>query len=66
MEAYGLANTSPQTSLKKRVQIDDITVGIDIGFEYIVNSLYKEFTMPVLHGAPIEHIVLVEWHTVGE
>ena len=60
MEAYSLANTSPQASLKKRVQIDDITVGRDVGFENTVNSLYKEFTMPVLHGVPIEHNILAE------
>ena len=66
MEAYGLANTSPQTSLKRRVQIDDITAGIDIGFETTVNSTYKEFTMSVLHGAPIECDVCTEWHMVEE
>ena len=49
MEAYGLVNTSPQTSLKKRVQIDNIS----ISFEQTANSLYEEFTVPVLHGAPI-------------
>ena len=67
MEAYGLSNNSPQTSLKRRVQVEDITVGIDIGFEHIVNSTAKEFTMPmpVLHGAPIEHDVCTEWDTVG-
>ena len=32
MEVYGLSNNSPQTSLKQRVQVDDIKV-IDIGFE---------------------------------
>ena len=32
MEVYGLSNNSPQTSLKQRVQVDDITV-IDIGLE---------------------------------
>ena len=58
MEAYGLSNTSPQTSLKQRVQVDDISV-IDIGFEYIVNSTVKEFTMFVLYGAPIEHDVVL-------
>ena len=64
MEAYGLTNTSPQTSLKKRVQIDDIS----IGFENTVNSLYKEFTLPicVLHGAPILHDVQTEWHTIEQ
>ena len=66
MKAYGRANTSPQTSLKKRVQIDNISVGIDIGFEKTVNSAYKEFTMPVLHGALIEHDVCTEWHLVEE
>ena len=38
MVAYGLSNNSPQTSLKLRVQVDDITVGVrHIGSEYIVN-----------------------------
>ena len=62
MEAYGLSNNSLQTSLKRRVQVDDIKV-IDIGFEHIVNSMMKEFTMPmpVLHGAPMEHDVCTEW-----
>ena len=66
MEAYGLSNTSPQNSLKQRVQIDDISVGIDICFENTVNSTDKEFTLPVLHGAPIEHNVCTEWYTVKE
>ena len=67
MEGYGLSINSPQTSLKQRVQVDNITVGIDIGFEYIVNSTTKEFTMLmlVLHRAPIEHDVCTEWNTVG-
>ena len=67
MEAYGLSNNSPQTSLKRRVQVDDIKV-IDIGFEYIVNSTKKEFTMPmpVLHGTPIEHDVCTEWCKVDD
>ena len=65
MEAYRLSNTSLQTSLKQRVQVDDISV-IDIGFEYIVNSTVKELTMPVLHGAPIEHDVCTEWYTVED
>ena len=65
MEAYGLSNTSPKTSLKQRVQVDDISV-IDIGFEHIVNSTAKELTMPVVHGAPIEHDVCTEWCTVEE
>ena len=39
---------------------------IDIGFENIVNSMAKEFTMPVLHGAPIEHDVCTKWYTVEE
>ena len=39
MEAYRLSNNSLQTSLKQRVQVDDITVGVkDIGSEYIVSS----------------------------
>ena len=53
MEAYGLSNNSPQTSLKQRVQVDDIKV-IDIGLEHIVNAMTKEFTMPV------------EWYTVED
>ena len=67
MEAYGLSNNSPQTSLKPRVQVDDIKV-IDIGFENIVNSTMKEFTMPVpvLHGVPTEYDVCTEWDAVDE
>ena len=65
MEAYGLSNNSPQTSLKQRVQVDDIKV-IDIGFEHIVNSMMKEFTMPVLHGAPTEYEVCAEWDAVDK
>ena len=62
MEAYRLSNNSSQTSLEQRVQVDDITVGvIYIGFEHIVNSTTKAFTLPVLHGAPIEHDVCTEW-----
>ena len=68
MEAYGLSNNSPQTSLKRRVQVDNITVGIDVGFENIVNSTTKELTMPmpVLHGAPVEHDVCTEWCEVED
>ena len=47
------------------MQVDDISV-IDIGFKYIVNSTAKELTMPVLHGAPIEHDVCTEWYTVKD
>ena len=65
MEAYGLSNTSPQTSLKRRVQVDNISV-LDIGFEHIVNSTAKELTMPVLHGASIKHDVCTKWYTVEE
>ena len=66
MEAYGLSNTSPLTSLKQRVQVDDISV-IDIVFEHIVNSTVKELVLvPVLHGAPIEHDVCTEWYTVED
>ena len=65
MGAYGLSNNSPQTSLKQRVQVDDIKV-IDIGFEHIVNAMTKEFTMPVLHGAPIEHDICAEWCEVED
>ena len=67
MEAYGLSNNSPQTSLKQRVQVDDIKV-IDIGFENIVNITTREFTMPVpvLHGAPTEYDVCTEWDAVEE
>ena len=39
---------------------------IDVAFEPIVNSTAKEFTMPVLHGAPIEHDVCTEWYTVED
>ena len=72
MEAYGLSNNSPQTSLKRRVQVDDIiTVGVqDIGFKNIVNSttMTKEFTMPVpvLHGVPTEYDTCTEWNAVDE
>ena len=67
MEAYGLSNNSPQTSLKERVQVEDITIGvIDIGFEHILNSTTKAFTMPVLHGASIEHDVCTEWCEVED
>ena len=67
MEACGLSNNCPQTSLKRRVQVNDIKV-IDIGFEHIVNSTTKEFTMsmPVLHGTPIEHDVCTEWCEVED
>ena len=65
MEAYRLSNNSPQTSLKQRVQVDDIKV-IDIGFEHIVNCMTKEFTMPVLYGAPTEYKVCTEWDAVEE
>ena len=66
-EAYGLSYNSPQTSLKQRVQVDNITVGaIDIGFEHVVNSTTKAFTMPVLHGAPIESNIGNEWYTVED
>ena len=60
---------NPQTSLKQRVQVDDITVGVrDIGSEYIVNSTTKAFTMPmpVLHGVPTEYEVCTEWDAVDE
>ena len=67
IEAYKLSNNSPQTSFKQRVQVDDISVGtIDIGFENIINSTTKEFTMPVLHGAPFENDVCTEWYTVED
>ena len=66
MEAYRLSNTSPQTSLKLRVQVDNISLGIDIGFEHIVNSTPKELTMPALHGDPTEHDVCAEWYAVEE
>ena len=65
MEAYGLSNNSPQTSLKRRVQVDDIKV-IGIGFEHTLNSTMKEFTMPVLHGAPTEYEVCTEWDAVDK
>ena len=50
------------------MQVDDITVCIDIGFENTVNPMLKEFTLPVpvLHGAPLEHDVCMEWHMVEE
>ena len=64
MEAYGLANTSPRTSLKKRVKVEDISAGFES--EPTVSSQWREFTMPVvLHRAPIEH-VCSEWYTVEE
>ena len=67
MEAYGLSNTSPQTSLKQRVQVgNSVGVGIDISFENIVNSTAIGFIMPVLHGAPIEQDFCTEWYTVEE
>ena len=67
MEAHGLSNNSPQTSLKKSVQVNDIKV-IAIGFENIVNSTMREFTMPVpvLHGVPTEYDVCTEWDAVDE
>ena len=67
MQAYGLSNNSPQTSLKRRVQVYDIKV-IDIGFENIVNFITKEFTMPVpvLHGVPTEYDVCTEWDAIDE
>ena len=67
MEACGLSNNSPQTSLKQRVQVDDIKV-IDIGFENIVYSTMREFTMPVpvLHGVSTEYDVCTEWDPVDE
>ena len=68
MEADGLSNNSPQTSLKQRVQVDAISAG-DIGFEYIVNStMTKEFTVPVpvLHGALTEYDTCTEWDAVEE
>ena len=69
METYRLSNNSPQTSLKGRVQVDDIiTVGIkDIGFENIVNSRTRELTMPVpVHGVPTEYDVCTEWDAVDK
>ena len=71
MEAYGLSNNSPQTSLKQRVQVDDIiTAGVqdDVGFENIVNATTKEFIMPVpvLHGVPTEYNTCTEWDAVDE
>ena len=74
MEAYGLSNNSPQTSLKQRVQVDDIiTVGVqDVGFENIVNSttMTKEFTMPmpvpVLLWVPTEYDTCTEWDAVDK
>ena len=70
MEAYGLSNNSPQTSLKQRVQIDDIiTIGVqDIGFENIVNATTKEFTMPVPvpRKVPTEYDTCTEWEAVDE
>ena len=70
MEAYGLSNNSPQTSLKRRVQVDVIiTVGVqDVGFENIVNSTTKEFTMlvSVLHWVPTEYDTCTEWDAVNK
>ena len=65
MEGYQFSNNSPQTSLKQRVQVDDINV-IDIGLENIVSSMTKEFTMPVLHGTPTEYDVCTESYTVDD
>ena len=70
MEAYGLSNNSPQTSLKQRVQIDDIiTVGVQ-DIENIVNSTTKAFTMPMpvllLHGIPTKCDTCTEWDAVDE
>ena len=48
------------------MQVDDITVNIYVGFENIVSSTTKEFTMPVLHGAPIESDISTEWYTVED
>ena len=66
MEAYGLSNNSPQTSLKQRVQIDDIiTVGVqDVEFENIVNATTKESTMPM--PVPVLHRVPTEYDTCTE
>ena len=68
MEAYGLSNSSPQTSLKQQVKIDEIIAVQDIRFENIVNAATKEFTMPVpvLHGAPTEYDVCTEWEAIDE
>ena len=65
MKAYRLSNNSSQTSLKRRVQVDDIKV-INLGFENIVNSTTKAFAMSVLHGAPEKHDVCTEWCEVEE
>ena len=55
------------SSLTQRIQVDDIKV-IDTGFENIVNSTTKEFTMPVsvLHGAPVEYDAGTEWDAVDK
>ena len=70
MEAHGVSNNNPQISLKQRVQVDVInTVGVgDIGIENMVNSMMKEFTMPVtvLHGAPTKDKVCTERDAVDE
>ena len=68
MEAYGLSNNSPQTSLKQRVQIDDIIAVQGIGFENIVNATTKEFTMPVpvLQGVPTEYDTCTEWEAIDK
>ena len=68
MEAYGLSNNSPQTSLEQRVQIDDIIAVQDIGFENIVNATTKEFTMPVpvLHRVPTVYVTCTEWEAVDK
>ena len=34
--------------------------------EHRVNTTTKEFTIPVLHGAPIEYDVSTEWYTVED
>ena len=68
MEAYGLSNNIPQTSLKQRAQIDNIIPVQDVGFENIVNATTKELTMPVpvLHGVPTEYDTCTEWEAVDE
>ena len=68
MEAYGLSDNSPQTSLKRRLQIDNIIAVQVIGFENIVNATTKELTMPVpvLYGVPVEYDICTEWKAIGK
>ena len=45
-----------------------MTLKLDTGFENILNSTMKEFTMPVpvLHRVPTEYDICTEWDAVDE